>query len=522
MGFAVLHYDKQTGASPGLSKHIERGCYLDGKWVEWHPTNADASRTRLNRELIDGKLSRDERITKRIKDALGDKFKPKKNQVRALTLIMSASCEDMQRIMDEGKFDDWCMSSIRWAQQTHGEENVVSAVLHMDEKTPHLHVTVVPIVQGMSKDQAYKEKKARKAEEEGIKQKKKRKYKKQDPSANRLCAADVMARTKLKDYQTTYAEAVQEYGLTRGIEGSIAKHIDINDWYKSLVTEVQNLERELNEKKSQIETLNEQAASLEKEHDELSEVIAKKENHREVLSKSIDADIETLRPYLGDLGKLLDNLDAYISEIEYLSEKGVSRWNPNKDLKNLKCKAQTLSKSVREIIPILATSGARIDQAEEGRAKAETERDNAIRDKETFRKENSVDELKKQAMDEHIARIKAENLLETEKRHMEEMEDMINTCAAINLSANDITELLKGKEVSVSQVCIKGIPHQSKDGKPIRLKWKEREFASAQRWLAIYIDKQWQSLKTWINQKVDQLKARMSSVSQDKKHGLGI
>jgi hypothetical protein len=260
MGFAVLHYDKQTGSSPGLSQHIERGCYRDSEWIEWHPTNADASRTHLNRELISGKLSRDERITKRIKDA-GIKTL-RKDQIRALTLIMSASCEDMQRIMNEGRFEAWCTSSIRWAQETHGEDNVVSAVLHMDEKTPHLHVTVVPIVQGISKDQAYRERKAKEAEEKGIEQKKKRKYKKKDPSTNRLCAADVMARTKLKEYQTTYAASVHEYGLTRGIDGSLAKHVDINDWYKTLVTEGQALEQELNQKKAEISHLNGQIAAL--------------------------------------------------------------------------------------------------------------------------------------------------------------------------------------------------------------------------------------------------------------------
>ena len=38
----------------------------------------------------------------------------------------------------------------------------------------------------------------------------------------RLCADDVMARDKLKAYQTTYAEAMAKYGLQRGVEGSEA------------------------------------------------------------------------------------------------------------------------------------------------------------------------------------------------------------------------------------------------------------------------------------------------------------
>jgi len=33
-------------------------------------------------------------------------------------------------------------------QEEFGKDNVVSAVLHMDETTPHIHATIVPIVQG--------------------------------------------------------------------------------------------------------------------------------------------------------------------------------------------------------------------------------------------------------------------------------------------------------------------------------------------------------------------------------------
>ena len=35
-----------------------------------------------------------------------------------------------------------------WLRQTFGAENIVAATLHADEETPHIHATVVPIVQG--------------------------------------------------------------------------------------------------------------------------------------------------------------------------------------------------------------------------------------------------------------------------------------------------------------------------------------------------------------------------------------
>ena len=44
--------------------------------------------------------------------------------------------------------DHWCDDNLKWLKETFGEENLVSAVLHMDEKTPHIHATVIPIVSG--------------------------------------------------------------------------------------------------------------------------------------------------------------------------------------------------------------------------------------------------------------------------------------------------------------------------------------------------------------------------------------
>lgn len=35
---------------------------------------------------------------------------------------------------------------MKWLKDTFGSENLVSCVLHLDEKTPHLHATIVPIV----------------------------------------------------------------------------------------------------------------------------------------------------------------------------------------------------------------------------------------------------------------------------------------------------------------------------------------------------------------------------------------
>ncbi|GHV49011.1 hypothetical protein FACS1894181_06510 [Bacteroidia bacterium] len=94
--------------------------------------------------------------------------------------------------------------------------------MHLDEKTPHIHATVIPIVQG--------ERRKTKAEKDNDK----KKYKKKNTNAARLCADDVMARNKLKAYQDSYAEAMNKYGLQRGIEGSEARHISTQQFYRDL------------------------------------------------------------------------------------------------------------------------------------------------------------------------------------------------------------------------------------------------------------------------------------------------
>jgi len=224
MGYAVLHLDKAKGADSGMSAHIERTI---------HPKNADSTRTHLNRELIqfpDGVTNRTQAIQHRL-DTAGLKRKIANNQVRAIRILLTGTHEDMMQIEKNGKLEDWCQDNIEWLRKTYGIDNVVSVVLHMDESTPHLHATVVPIVQI---------ERQRKKKEQEVK----RTYRKKAP-APRLCADDVMSRANLKRYQNTYAEAMQKYGLQRGIEGSEAQHISTHEYYRSLMAQGKDIQEDV-------------------------------------------------------------------------------------------------------------------------------------------------------------------------------------------------------------------------------------------------------------------------------------
>ena len=256
MGYAVLHLDKAKGADSGMSAHIERTI---------HPKNADPTRTHLNRELIqfpDGVTNRTQAIQHRL-DTAGLKRKIGKNQVQAIRILLTGTHEDMVQIEKEG---EWCQDNIDWLQKTYGADNVVSIVLHMDESTPHLHATVIPIVET--------ERKRKKKEEEV-----KRTYRRKAP-APRLCADDVMSRTKLKNYQNTYAAAMQKYGLQRGVDGSEAQHISTHEYYRSLMLQGKSLQEDVDELLKQREQEEKALAKVraEKKTEELKNTAAKTAN----------------------------------------------------------------------------------------------------------------------------------------------------------------------------------------------------------------------------------------------------
>lgn len=227
MGYAVFHMQKTRGTDSGTSAHIER---------KVKPSNADEERTHLNRRLVeypDGIRTRTQAIQHRLETA-GLTRKVGKNQVRAIRIMLSGSPDDMQRIVREGRLDEWCADNMKYLAATFGKENIVSADLHLDETSPHIHATLVPIVTT--------ERKRKKQEERATKR-----YRTKSVSRPRLCADEVMSRIKLKEYQNTYAEAMAKYGLRRGIDGSEARHVDTTQFYREVKAMTDTLKADVTE-----------------------------------------------------------------------------------------------------------------------------------------------------------------------------------------------------------------------------------------------------------------------------------
>ena len=245
MGFVVLHMEKAHGSDSGTTAHIERFII---------PKNADPTRTHLNRKLVaypDGIKDRSAAIQRRLEET-GLTRKIGNNQVRAIRITVSGTHEDMERIEREGRLDEWCADNMKYFTDTFGKENIVAAHLHRDEETPHIHVTLVPIVKG--------ERKHRKREEQT-----KKRYRKKPTDTVRLCADDIMTRLKLKSYQDTYAEAMAKYGLQRGIDGSKARHKSTQQYYNETKKLADSLKAEVVDLQRQKETAQEELKRAKKE-----------------------------------------------------------------------------------------------------------------------------------------------------------------------------------------------------------------------------------------------------------------
>ena len=250
MSYAVLHIMKASGSCNAIARHIERTT---------QPDNAHPELRHLNRDDFikypDGVVGLGGAIQHRLDNA-GLTRKIGKNQVLALHVLMTSDGDALRRLADEGRLDEWAWESVGWAKQTFGEDNVVAAHLHMDEQTPHLHVTVVPIVT------AERKKKASEA-------KAKKRYRTKSKDGPRLSANDIMTRDNLTRFQDTYAEAMERFGLERGIRGSEARHVDQHEYYRQCQIRKKDLEQDvagLSAEKKQLDTEN---RSLEKRKAEL-------------------------------------------------------------------------------------------------------------------------------------------------------------------------------------------------------------------------------------------------------------
>ena len=136
MSYAILRFAKHKGgASKALSAHHERT-------KEFYASNPDIdkSRTVQNYHLIAPRWSYEQEIRHRIRMA---GCRVRKDSVKFVDTLVTVSPEFAKA--HEAEMPEYFKRAFNFLKERVGEENIISAVVHMDERTPHLHLCFVPL-----------------------------------------------------------------------------------------------------------------------------------------------------------------------------------------------------------------------------------------------------------------------------------------------------------------------------------------------------------------------------------------
>ena len=136
MAYAILRFAKHKGgASKALSAHHERT-----KEVYASNPDIDSSRTAQNFHLVTPRWSYEQEIKHRIRMA---GCRVRKDSVKFVDTLVTVSPEFAQA--HEAEMKEYFTRAFAFLKERVGEDNIISAVVHMDEKTPHLHLCFVPL-----------------------------------------------------------------------------------------------------------------------------------------------------------------------------------------------------------------------------------------------------------------------------------------------------------------------------------------------------------------------------------------
>lgn len=138
---------------------------------------------------------------------------PRKNAVLGIEIVLTASPEFFERgtIAEQtARLRSWADDNLAYLADRYGAGNIANAMIHLDEKTPHIHAVVAPLV--------YKAD----GREKGVNAGRQR---------WRLSAHDVIGgnRERLVEEQSRYADAMAHHGLHRGI-ASEKRHTTSVEW----------------------------------------------------------------------------------------------------------------------------------------------------------------------------------------------------------------------------------------------------------------------------------------------------
>ena len=136
MAYAILRFAKRKGgAAKALAAHNERT-----KEAYASNPDIDKSRTVQNEHLIAPRWSYGQEIRHRIGMA---GCRVRRDSVKFVETLITTSPEFAKA--HESEMPEYFERALGFLKERVGEENIFSAVVHMDEKTPHMHLCFVPL-----------------------------------------------------------------------------------------------------------------------------------------------------------------------------------------------------------------------------------------------------------------------------------------------------------------------------------------------------------------------------------------
>ena len=252
---------------------IERENERDENYKSTKNPQIDKSRTRLNYHTLPYEKKYLAFIDERIKE-LAPKRKIKDDAVLITSFILGSDKEFFDGISPETQ-KQFFYDCTEFFAERYGKENVVSAVVHLDESTPHMHLNLMPVTGG------------------------------------KLCAKELFDRTALRELQTDFYEVVgKKYGLKRGKEGSTAKHLDTVAFKMKKMTEAAEAKiREAEEAQTAAKPVKELLESYESARSDKIPFSGKKKETEIIALRMKNSELEKQNNVLAkDNGDLYDEL----------------------------------------------------------------------------------------------------------------------------------------------------------------------------------------------------------------------
>ena len=135
--YAILRFAKYKGPEIGnIEAHNERS-------KEKYASNPDVdiSRSKLNFHLVEPKQKYRAEAERQIKEA---GCRTRSDSVRVVEALVTATPEFFQG-KKKSEIKAYFQEALTFIQQNQDPKTIISAVVHMDEKTPHMHLAFVPL-----------------------------------------------------------------------------------------------------------------------------------------------------------------------------------------------------------------------------------------------------------------------------------------------------------------------------------------------------------------------------------------